>query len=113
MAEAARDMACFSRCHSSRRLHDEHFRYLLQDSHCTRHGSRRASLQRPGQAPRVTRRYVLRNRTLHVCRIFFLQYLALFFSFSGNLLHWVLNGLGSYCYWETSIRVYANLLTLN
>jgi hypothetical protein len=58
MAQEARVMACGSGCHSSRCLHAQHFRYLLQDPHCPRHGPRHSSLQCSRQASRAPRWYV-------------------------------------------------------
>lgn len=52
-------MARRRRRRSSRRLYAQHLRHLLQIPHRPRHGSRLPSLRRPGQTPRLARRYVV------------------------------------------------------
>jgi hypothetical protein len=42
----------------SHSLHAQHFRYLLQDPYCPRHGPRHSSLQCSRQASRAPRWYV-------------------------------------------------------
>lgn len=61
MATEAGDMAGGAGRGSSRRLHAQHIRYLLQDPHCPWHGTRHSSFHCSRQATRPPRWYGDRN----------------------------------------------------